>query len=238
MEEKLQTELNLISEEITLLDISDESKRNLYRILKGIIDSPNNRVYVKNLDDYKEYISLRISSETSHYQLCIVSRMIDYSGATAGRDYQYPTLLELSQYVDNNQQTINSSLNDIMYYKALRETEEQKVPPESNPRQEMLDIIKGKVEKLQVPERYKNRVYTILERLSEEGSRVYTVKENDYVEYLSLTEKSLIVTKKMMDYSGATVGRQVFPIKSNDLVIYVEEHKDTIDQSLSQGKIL
>ena len=54
-------------------------KRKLYRIIKSFIDSPNNRVYVKNIDDYKEYISLRISLETSHYQLCVVNGMIDYN---------------------------------------------------------------------------------------------------------------------------------------------------------------
>ena len=236
MEEKLQTSINNISEQIAELNIDEDSKRNLYHVLKGIIDSPNNRVYVKNTDDYQEYISLKLPKETptSNYKICIVDRMIDYSGATAGRQYRYPSLEDLSIYVDENQFTINSSLNEIRYQKEIRATEEST----QTPNQEIISIIKNKIEKLSVPERYKSRVYILLDNLIEEGSKIYTVEESNYSEYLSIRNQVLSITRKITDYSGATIGRQVFPIKSDDLVIYVEEHKNTIDTNLSQGKKL
>ena len=98
----------------------------------------------------------------------------------------------------------------------------------------IIDIVREKVEKLPAPATKKARVYTILDRLAaNEHTKIYTIRELEYEEYISVSDDRLVVTQRMLDYAGATIDRNEYILKSDKIIGYVEEHKDTIDKELT-----
>lgn len=236
MEQNIQTKLIDINKNIENLDIGIDDKTFLYRIEKCIIASPNGRIYIRNSEDYQEYLCFKIpnDSPTKDIKFCISKRMIDYSGVTAGRKNNFPSYPELIGYVNQHRKQIEAELNSIEYY--VSQQQEQKKSEQTT---SILDVIHEKIAKMPVSDTKKARVFAILDTIaSNPNTKVYTVKEDIYEEYISLINGYLTVTERMFDYAGIPQGKNVYILKSNKIIEYVEQHKNTIDENLSKPKKL
>lgn len=236
MEQNLQTKLIDINKAIEALDIEIGDKAFLYRIEKCIIASPNGRVYTKNTKDYQEYLCFKIprNSSTKGIKFCISKRMIDHAGGSAGRKNSFPSYPELIKYVNQHREQIEAELNSIEYYVA-QQNEQKK--SESVP--SILEVVHEKVAKIPASETKKARVFAVLDAIAANpNTKIYTVREESYEEFISLINGYLTVTERMVDYAGTPQGKNVYILKSNKIIDYVEQHKTLIDENLSKPKKL
>lgn len=228
-----QDKINKLNSTIDSLNIEPDAKYFLYRIEKGIMESPNGRVYINNSADYQEYICFKIpnNKENNSIQFCISKRFFDEASSTKLSQNEFPTYQELIEYITANKEQIESSLKSIEYYVS----EKKEIPQTPS----IINTIRRKIELAPTPEIKKARAFAVLDALaSQEKQRIYAVKSAQYEEYISLINGYLTVTEKMLDYSGATQGRNVYILKSNKLIDYVQEHQFAIDESLSKPKRL
>lgn len=232
MEKDLNAKLLHINKDIDNLDIDADDKSFIYQVEKGIISSPNGHVLVIDEDDFQEYLCFKIpnNDQDGNIKFCISRKMIEYSGATAGRENEFPDYNSLIAYINKHRTAIEASLKEIEYYQAHKGEEKQEETPRT-----IIDIVREKVEKLPAPATKKARVYTILDRLAaNEHTKIYTIRELEYEEYISVSDDRLVVTQRMLDYAGATIDRNEYILKSDKIIGYIEEHKDTIDKELTQ----
>ena len=228
-----QDKLKELNSIIESLNIQPDTKYYLYRIEKGIIESPDGHVYINNSADYQEYICLKVpnSKENNSIQFCISKRFFDEASQTKLKQNDFPSYKELIEYITANKEQIESSLKSIEYYVS----EKKEIPQTPS----IINTIRRKIELAPTPEIKKARAFAVLDALaSQEKQRIYAVKSAQYEEYISLINGYLTVTEKMLDYSGATQGRNVYILKSNKLIDYVQEHQFAIDESLSKPKRL
>ena len=231
MEKDLNAKLLHINKDIDNLDIDADDKSFIYQIEKGIISSPNGHVLVIDEDNFQEYLCFKIpnNDQEGRIKFCISRKMIEYSGATAGRENVFPDYNTLIAYIQKNRENIEASLKEIEYYQAHKGEEKHEEAPQT-----IIDIVRAKIEKIPAPATKKARVYTILDRLAaNEHTKIYTIKELEYEEYISVSDDMLIVTQRMLDYAGSTIDRNSYVLKSDKIIEYVEEHKETIDKELT-----
>lgn len=231
MEKDLNAKLLHINKDIDNLDIDADDKSFIYQVEKGIISSPNGHVLVIDEDDFQEYLCFKIpnNDKDGNIKFCISKKMIEYSGATAGRENEFPDYNTLIVYINKHRRAIEASLKEIEYYQAHKGEEKKEEPPRT-----IIDIVREKIEKLPAPATKKARVFTILDRLAaNEHTKIYTIRELEYEEYISVSDDRLVVTQRMLDYAGATIDRNEYILKSDKIIGYVEEHKDTIDKELT-----
>lgn len=231
MEKDLNAKLLHINKDIDNLDIDADDKSFIYQVEKGIISSPNGHVLVIDEDDFQEYLCFKIpnNDQEGNIKFCISRKMIEYSGATAGRANEFPDYNSLIAYINKHRKAIEASLKEIEYYQAHKGEEKQEETSRT-----IIDVVREKVEKLPAPATKKARVYTILDRLAaNEHTKIYTIRELEYEEYISVSDDRLVVTQRMLDYAGATIDRNEYILKSDKIIGYVEEHKDTIDKELT-----
>lgn len=228
MESKINEEILKLNEEIKALKVDENVKAYLLQIIKHLILSPNGRIYIKDLYDFKEYLCLKISSNTNQVQLCVTEKLIEYSGATGVRDNKFLPYPELIEYVNNNKEIIDSQLKAIEYYTEQKENSKEETMSDA-----ITEIVRKKIEQMPGSQTKKARVYAVLDELANEpGERIYTIIQDNYKECLSLINNSIYIIQKMVDYAGSTQGRRKFIITSDKLLDYIEEHKDEIDKSL------
>lgn len=234
MERQLQIKLLDVNKEIEELKIAQHLKSLLYRIEKCIIASPNGRVYSINKKDYQEYICFKIpaSKQDEKMKFCISKRMIEHSGATAGRENQFPSYDELVEYIKKHQQSLESELTALEYQIA-----EQNATTKKSTSQSLLEVIKEKVSKLPGSNAQKARVYKVLDTLElDDNKKIYTAREDSYDEFISVINGYLTVTQKIYNYAGSPESKNVYILKSNKLIEYVEGHKEIIDKELTSPK--
>lgn len=234
MEQNIQAKLIDINKNIESLDIGINDKAFLYQIEKCIIASPNGRIYIKNNEDYQEYLCFKIpnDSSTKDIKFCISKRMIDHNGGTANRKNNFPNYPELISYINQHREQIEAELNSIEYYISQQQGQKKS---ESTP--SIIEVIHEKIAKMPVSDIKKARVFAILDTISSSpNTKVYTVREDTYEEYISLINGYLTVTERMLDYAGIPQGKNVYILKSNKIVDYVEQHKNTIDENLNKPK--
>lgn len=234
MEQNLQTKLIDINKDIENLDIEIGDKTFLYRLEKCIIASPNGRAYTKNTEDYQEYLCFKIprNNSTKSIKFCISKRMIDHNGGTAGRKNSFPSYPELIKYINQHRKQIEAELNSIEYYVA-----QQKEQKKSETVSSILEVVREKVAKMPASETKKARVFAVLDAIAANpNTKIYTVREDNYEEFISLINGYLTVTERMLDYAGIPQGKNVYILKSNKMIDYVEQHKTLIDENLSKTK--
>ncbi len=234
MEQTFEKTIELISSTIKSIRISEESKRNLLEVLKGIVASPNNRVYVKSEDDYEEYITLRPCNYTPGEELepCIIKRYIEPSGATANRLPKFVSLQELSKYVDEHLTEIKLSLYGI-------NVRHSKTPHPSpiNKKEEHLKLLRTKINNMSTTPENKNRLWMILDKLAgDQDNKVYLEQSFEFEMYVMLLDERLVLRTVQYDPSGTKVGSTNSIITSKKLCELALKYKDKIDQELLKGK--
>lgn len=230
------------------LKINDKEKDKMRRVLKGIVESPRGRLFTKKTDDFEEYLTLR-QNEDSRYELCVIERMINrYSGATEGRKKTPMSLLQVSEYVRENEGIIESEIVNAENYQRRLQMQGQPTAVESDkpktPQEDFKDIIKATIENLpNVPEHKKQRAIDVLEAIAvSPQSRLYSKKEDGYSEAIALRgsgrEYRYYVVKGMSDYAGTTTGRDYEPLGAKSLLQYVDENRVTIDKEIKEMRRL
>lgn len=241
MAERLTNSIEILKQRITSSNLNDPDKKTLLEVLKSLASSPNGRFYFQREDNYVEYLTFKapLDNQNAPYEFCIIEKQMEYSGATAGRRYRYPNLEQLSNYINSHKEAVQSEIKNIEYYNKYKDVKQEDLIPTLEEQPSILNTIRKKIEKLQVPSHKKQRIFIILDKLLEdESARIFTIREDTYEEFLSLKNGSLTVTRKMLDYAGATMGKTSYTIKSDELIEYVEKHKTQIDASLSKGRKL
>ena len=72
--------------------------------------------------------------------------------------------------------------------------------------------------------------------------KIKAVDEQDYSEHIAMRRDRGILgyclVQRMIDYSGATVGRRYVMLGAKTLVAYVEEHREIIDKEVKKAQEL
>lgn len=239
MNSKLENSIMNIKKELVALEVEEETINWINKIITGILSSSRGRLYVKRNDDYEEYLTFRNKAENlEEYQFCVIERMIDYAGATAGRRYNYLDLPSLIAYTEKNKEALNTELNNVKYYQMYHSSKETP-DSEKTEKQYAIERIKEKIEALPVPSYKKQRTIAVLEKIAvEELPRFCTAQTQTTDEYLSIENGSVKLTIKLVDYAGATIDRRTVPLNSINLVDYIDKNKEYIDgKLLSQNRI-
>lgn len=232
MEVTLETKVIELNKEIEQLDIKDTEKSMLYKLAKGIMASPEGKVYTKNTEDYQEYLCFKIPNNTEAVKFCISKRVVEYSGATGVRSNDFPAYEDLIKYVNKHKKEIDAELDSLAY---LQKRQEEPAKVEAS--DDIVERLIERVEKLPHQPAQKAQAIKVLESLATDANKkVYTVKEDTYEEYLSIKNNMLTVTQVMYDYAGAVQNRNVYLMKSKKLVEYVNQHLDVIKESLGKTK--
>lgn len=95
-----------------------------------------------------------------------------------------------------------------------------------------VELIKARIQALDIDPECKPRIYSLLDTLSEPGKKVYVVKEFEYEEYLAITDEQLKVHTRNYGSDGTLQQKISYIITSKELPIYVEKHKDAIDNEI------
>ncbi len=234
MEHNFEETVKIISSTITSLRIPEESKRNLLEVIKGIVSSPNNRVYIENEDDCEEYITFRPCDyiPSNSLEPCIIKCQIDPSGTTANRLPKFVSLHELSKYVDEHITKIKLSLYGI---NAKKLTQTQESP--TNPKEQHLNLLKTKINNMPTTPENKNRLLMILDKLAgTQDNKVYLEQSFEFEMYVILLEERLILKSIHYDPSGLKIGSTSSIITSKELCTLALKYKYKIDQELLNSK--
>ena len=95
-----------------------------------------------------------------------------------------------------------------------------------------VELIKDRIQALDIDPDSKPRIYSLLDTLSEPGKKVYVVKEFECEEYLAITDEQLKVHIRNYGSDGTLQQKISYIITSKDLPLYVEQHKDAIDNEI------
>ena len=228
MEKNINKKILKLNEEIKGLKVDEPIKVYLLQIIKYLILAPKGRIYIKDLDDFKEYLSLKIQNGSNNIQICVTEKMVEYSGATGGRDNKFLSYPELIEYISKNKEIIDSQLKAIEYYTEQKENSKEETMSDS-----ITEIVRKKIEQMPGSQTKKARVFAVLDLLANEpGKKIYSIKKQEFEECLTIINNSIYIIQKMVDYAGVKQGRRKFIITSDKLLDYIEEHKDEIDKSL------
>jgi hypothetical protein len=229
MDIEKETKLVNLNKEIEQLDIKENEKMVLYKVAKGIIASSKNKLFVIDRDDYQEYLCFKIPNNTKDIKFCISKVIIEQSGAKT-KSNDFPSYKELIEYINKYKKEIASELNTLNY-------QQEQQPQSETPTTSIVRVLKERVEKISAPANKKTRAIAVLNELaSEDNKKIYTVREETYEEYLSIVNGILIVTEKIIDYAGTTQAKNTYLLKSKELIEYIDEHKELIDETIGKTK--
>lgn len=86
----------MIEQITTLTNIPTKQRQRATDVLYAIKNASNGKFFITQQNDYEEYLAIRNANIT------VVRRMIDYSGATAGRTYQPLNIRSFINYLEKN----------------------------------------------------------------------------------------------------------------------------------------
>lgn len=245
MDEQIVKAQKRIEAQIEGLRIPTEQKDRMKRVLKGIMTSPNGRLYFEKDNNFQKYLTLR-KRDSADYDFCIVHKMIDeYSGATAGKKYDFPNLLDLAKLIDEYKDIMDSEIVNSENYQRVQKSQQQITASTSSDEKTLAEAykksIKNSIESIQnIPSYKKQRVFDVLDAISSSFTRSITSKTGvNYSEMIALRtiENELgyyIITRMFDEYSGATVGRKYRPVSARSLADYVDEHRTTLDKEIQK----
>jgi len=247
MKDPVEEAIQRITAEIEKMKITDEQKDRMKRSLNAIKESPRGRINLEKNEDFEKYLTIRREGifSDSPLEFCVVSRMIDYAGGTAGRKYEFPTIYDMANIIEEYKDIVESGIVDAINYqrtekgetKPLETSSETPKTPKEQCRENMEEAIRS-LDK--VPDYKKQRVLDVLQAISESGvGKVYAVLESGYSEAIGLrSDKGEFgyyqITRWFDEWSGATVGRNYREFGAKSLVEYVEKNRTTIDKELSK----
>lgn len=227
---------------------SEARKEYAKKIIDGIMTSPKGRLYIKNVPEYQEYLTLRKdpSREDAKYEFCVVSAMKNPdTGFTEGREYNFLDPASFIETVDENRAILDSELVNADNYQRVKESglntdaSKETESESQKAKREMKERI-GQMKT--VPDYKKQRVYDVLDAIENHG-KVKASEQGDVYEHLALRKMDGLyrycISKKVVDsYSGATMVRDYIPLNSKTLVAYVEENRKVIDKEVKRLQAL
>lgn len=220
---------------INNLRVDDISRGNLLRVLEGLVHSKNNKLYVTKTDSSREFISLRQDPEVPESELsfCIVEKMINVlTGATEGSRYSYPSLAQVSEYVNAHKDVLNSEIIDII--NSQRNMDNMGESEEQSPYEQLRD----QIGELQIPTAQKARLQDILNIICKSPiRRIPAYRDATYTEYVALDPKLnefYLMIKNSDPYGSSGIRGQDQKLSLKALAKYVEEHKTTMDPMIQE----
>lgn len=239
MQDKIEQSIKVLNEQIASSGINEENKRHLYEIIKGILTSLNNRVYSVKEETHTSYITLKQNPENQNslLEVCIVDKTV-YSSSKSTSKITFPTIIELSNYIDSNLEEITNSLTNISYFSTIKKDldEEKKIAEAfANKEPKITDTIKELMDSQNHPDDIKEYINKVLQSLNEEH-QLLALKDESFEEYLTIQDNSIIIVRKIYNLTNQVVGESSYVILPDEFSSYIVEHQTTIEETLNQTK--
>ncbi len=241
MQDKIEKSIKVLNNQIASSSINEESKKHLYEVIKGILTSLNNRVYSVKEEDHTSYITLKPNSQNQNslLEICIVDKTISSSESTS--KLTFPSIIELSNYIETNLEEISNSLSNIAYFSTLKkDLDEEKLIEKAfaNKQPKITDTIKEITDNTNISDDVKECINKVLSNLNENQTKLLTFKDESFEEYLTIQENSIMIIRKIYNLTNQVVGESSYVILPDEFPSYIEEHLITIEETLNQNKHL
>lgn len=247
MKENTVTLQQRLEKQIDESRLSEQDKEYMKRIVDGIIKAPKGRLYLINNPDFQRYMTLRkdVSDLNSSLDYCLVNVMKNPdTGFTEGRSYTFPGLKGFLRLARENESVLASELVNSQNHQKVKSgvSSSEITAPKETEEQRCKRLTKESIARLEtVPDYKKQRVYDALDMIDKIG-KIKAVDEQDYSEHIAMRRDGGILgyclVQRMIDYSGATVGRRYVMLGAKTLVAYVEEHREIIDKEVKKAQEL
>lgn len=232
-----------LENQIENANLQVDPKDRMKRILDAIFIAPNGRLYFERKPDYQEYLTLARNQFSGDYDFTIAKKMInEQSGSIEGRDYEFPSLSQLSAIIEEHKDVMESEIvnaqNSVRAQEPQNNEKSNKTPAEQYT-ENAKSIISAASN---LPEYQKQRAYDVMNLLAEMPSaKIYVERGDNYSKAIALNQTKSgygyhILTRMFDEYSGATLNRDDRPISAVSLVSYVNEHRVELDKEMKSIK--
>lgn len=240
MEERMSNIKDRLKVQIESSKLQSDAKDRMSRILDAIFLSPNGKLYFERKPDFQEYLTLARNKFSENYDFTIVKRMVDNQrGSTEGRDYEFPSLVDLSSRIEAHKDIMESEIINAQNHARAQQSQQSYENSPKTPIEEYTENAKSAVaDASNIPDYQKQRAYDLMDLLAQLPSgKIYTEQGNNYSKAIALSQTKSgygyhIVTRFFDEYSGATISRDDTPISAVGLTKYANEHRVELDKKM------
>ncbi len=246
MKANIEESIIRITNKINSLNITEETKKKMIEVLQAIRTSANGRINLPQKDsNISEYLTLRNEHglTTGPLELCIVTKIINpTTKLTENRAYNFPSLTEIVNLVQDNIKFINSEIANAKYYAESQTLSQKNEVVESSPvKIEFREVerVKAEVAKMDIPAHKKKRTIEALNSImNSPRNRIYAKKTAELEEYIAVRSETLTLIRRYDDPLSVSSNktREYKTLYGMSLINYIDENRETIDEEINRYK--